>query len=432
MHKSILRLTIPNILSNLTIPMLGIVDTALMGRMPDGEYLAALGVGVAIFNLIYWGFGFLRMGTTGFVAQAFGLDNKTEIRAIFYRGIIVAGSIGLILLVVQLFIWKGGIWIIAPSATVADTAGVYYQIRIWAAPVNLIIMVITGWLLGMQNAFLPMVFALFTNLVNIILSVSFIYFLHMDIDGVAWGTVIAQYAGLLFAGVLLYRKYGDYIKKPVWKIIAIRHKLLEFFRVNLDIFIRTLCLIFAFTFFTAQSARAGDDILAMNTVFLQILAVISYGIDGFAFSAESLVGKYTGLRNMHLLKKAIRLLFGWIIGFGLVFSLILFVSQKPVMHFFTNHEVIISQASGFWFWLILAPLVNGFAYLWDGIYIGATQGKPMRNSMFLATFVVYIPMYYLANLTGNPHALWFSFTFFFIARGGMLWLLSKKYIFGFG
>ncbi len=429
MHKEILRLAIPNILTNLTVPLLGAVDTALMGHLEAPGYLAALGVGVAVFNFVYWGFGFLRMSTTGFMAQAFGQKDTPSMSGILFRGLLLAGLIGVILILAQDAIWAFGLWVVQPEPHVAQLAGEYFAIRIWAAPANLMLMVLLGWLLGAQNAVYPLLISLAGNVINIALSVYLVTVEGYTIAGVAMGTLIAQYAGLGIAVLFLLFRYQAYLKWPGWKRIMDRERLRAFVVVNRDIFLRTLCLMFVFTFMTAQSARYGTEILALNTVLLQLISIISYGIDGFAFASESLTGKYLGRGAAKPLRTMVRYLFGWGFGLALVFSLAFLLFREPIMRLFTDHAPILELAKTYAFWVILAPLVNNFAYLWDGIYIGATASVPMRNSMFIATLLVFLPVFLLANLYFDNHALWLAFTLFMVARGAVLWAWANRYLF---
>lgn len=429
MHKEILRLAIPNILTNLTVPLLGAVDTALMGHLEAPGYLAALGVGVAVFNFVYWGFGFLRMSTTGFMAQAYGQEDTKSMSGILFRGLLLAAVLGIILILAQDAIWAFGLWIVQPESHVAQLASDYFHIRIWAAPANLMLMVLLGWLLGAQNAVYPLLVSILGNVVNIALSVYLVQFAGYTIEGVAIGTLVAQYAGLLLAVFLLARKYRIVLQWPGWRRIIDKERLRGFVVVNRDIFLRTLCLMFVFTFMTAQSARYGTEILALNTVLLQLISIVSYGIDGFAFASESLTGKYFGQRAEQPLRRMIRYLFGWGFGLAILFSLVFWIGGDTIMRLFTQHPPILSLAQEYGFWVVLAPLVNNFAYLWDGIYIGATASVPMRNSMFIATALVFVPVFLLANMGYDNHALWLAFTLFMVARGGVLWAWAEKYLY---
>lgn len=426
MHKAILRLAIPNILTNLTIPLLGAVDTALMGHLPNTAYLAALGVGVSIFNFVYWGFGFLRMSTTGFAAQAYGQNDRKAAGLILYRGLLVAAVLGVLLILFQEGLWALGSWVIEPSPEVASIAAKYFYIRIWAAPANLMLMVLLGWLLGAQNAVYPLIIALVGNAINIALSLYFVQVLDYTIEGVAVGTVIAQYVALFLALLFVFIRYAAYCQWPGWKHLWQRQSLQSFVSVNRDIFLRTLCLMFVFTFITAQSARMGTTILALNTVLLQLVSIISYGIDGFAFAAESLTGKYIVQQAVRPFRKMLRYLFGWGFGIAALLSLAFLLFREPLLRIFTNDTAILSLSAVYAGWIILAPLVNNFAYLWDGIYIGATASVPMRNSMFIATVGVFVPIYYLAYASSGNHALWLAFTLFMIARGALLWAWADR------
>lgn len=429
MHKEILRLAIPNTLTNLTVPLLGAVDTALMGHLSAPGYLAALGVGVAVFNFVYWGFGFLRMSTTGFMAQAYGQQDHTAMGGILFRGLLLAAGIGLLLILTQRWIWAFGLWIVQPEPHVAQLAGTYFFIRIWAAPANLMLMVLLGWLLGAQNALFPLLISLAGNVINIALSVYLVEVAGYTINGVATGTLIAQYAGLLIAVIFLWGKYHREIRWPGWVRVLDRERLRAFVVVNRDIFLRTLCLMFVFTFITAQSARYGTEILALNTVLLQLISIVSYGIDGFAFASESLTGKYLGQRAEQPFRKMVRYLFGWGFALAASFSLAFLLFRDPILRLFTDHAPILALATTYAFWIVLAPLVNNFAYLWDGIYIGATASVPMRNSMFIATILIFIPVFWIANHFFDNHALWLAFTLFMIARGGVLWAWAGRYLY---
>lgn len=429
MHKEILRLAIPNILTNLTVPLLGAVDTALMGHLAAPGYLAALGVGVAVFNFVYWGFGFLRMSTTGFVAQAVGRSDRSSMRVILFRGLLLAAGIGMVLILLQDVIWAFGLWIVQPEPHVATLAGEYFAIRIWAAPANLMLMVLLGWLLGAQNAGYPLLISLAGNVINIALSFYLVTVEGYTIAGVAIGTLVAQYAGLMVALLVLLVKYKVYIQWPGIARILDREQVRSFVVVNRDIFLRTLCLMFVFTFMTAQSARFGTEILALNTVLLQLISIVSYGIDGLAFASESLTGKYLGKGISQPLRKMIRYLFVWGFGLALILSVGFLFFRDPIMRIFTDHAPILRLAKAFAWWIVLAPLVNNFAYLWDGIYLGATASKPMRNSMFYATVLVFVPVFYIANYWYDNHALWLAFTLFMIARGSMLWWWADRNLF---
>ncbi|MFQ5771786.1 MAG: MATE family efflux transporter, partial [bacterium] len=395
MNKQILRLAIPNIISNLSVPLLSSVDTALVGHLDEIYYLGALAVGGIIFNFIYWGFGFLRMGTTGLTAQAYGTKNDVEIILILVRTLLIALICGLSLIILQTAIAKVSFLLIAATPEVEKYAGEYFYIRIYAAPATLALYAFHGWFLGMQNAHYPLILTVFVNVVNIVFNVIFIQVFDLKSDGVAYGTLIAQYSGLIVAGVLFVKKYKNYNSKIVKKLILEATALKRIFAVNRDIFIRTLCLIFTFSYFTARSAASGDQILAVNSILLQLISLLAYGVDGIAFASESLVGKYIGARDKSNLNKTIKYSFYWGLGLGVLISLIYTIFGESILRIFTDNETIILLAMSYMVWIIIAPLINSFCFIWDGIFIGATATVPMRNSMLVSALVIFLPAYLL-------------------------------------
>lgn len=428
MNKKILRLAVPNILSNLSVPLLSAVDTAVVGHLEKVSYLGAIAIGSMIFNFIYWGFGFLRMGTTGLTAQALGGKKDDETISIFARSFGIAVISGLALIIFQSLISNFSFYLVDGSAEVEKYASEYFDIRIWAAPATLSLYAFHGWFLGMQNAKYPLILTVTVNILNIILNLTFIYGFGMKVDGVALGTVIAQYIGLGLAAFLYLKKYSSYTPLLNLKKVLNLAPLKEYMRVNFDIFIRTLSLIFAFTYFTAKSAEFGNDLLAVNTILLQLWMLIAYGVDGFAFAAESLVGKYFGAKDKSKLKEVIKYSFYWGIGFGVIFSAIYFLFDRSIVAIFTDKNHLIDLAMVYFTWTIFAPLINGFCFIWDGIFIGATATKAMRNTMLVSTFVIFLPVFLLTRGIIGNHSLWFAMTLFMITRGVTLTLAAPKCI----
>ncbi len=428
LNKQILHLAIPNIISNLSVPLLSGVDTALVGHLPQTYFIGAVAVGSMIFNFIYWGFGFLRMGTTGLTAQAFGAGKRKEIITILGRGLIVALSGSLLIIVLQKPLAQLSFHLIHASNEVEHYARNYYFIRIFAAPATLALYAFQGWFLGMQNARYPLVLTVVTNLLNVGFDFLFVYGLGMNSDGVALGTVLAQYIGLVLAVWLFCRRYrsylGDMDRKRLFDVARFR----RFLSINSDIFLRTLLLVFAFSFFTAKSAEFGDGVLAANSVLMQLWLIFSYAIDGFAFSGESLVGKFWGGRDYSNLRRVIRYLFYWGSGLGLFFSLVYFLFPRPLIYVFTNQQAVVNIALSYMGWTMIAPVLNSFCYIWDGIYLGATATKAMRNTSILALFVFFLPAYYIMRPIWGNNGMWLAMTFFMIFRGLSLWILSRKYI----
>ncbi len=426
MNKSILRLAIPNIISNLSVPLLGAVDTALVGHLDQVYYLGALAVGSVIFNFIFWGFGFLRMGTTGLTAQEYGRRDRMNMMMILARVQIIALSIGLLILFLQHPIAFLSLWLIESSAEVAEYTRVYYDIRIYTAPAVLALYGLNGWFLGMQNAKYPMIITIVLNLLNIVLNITFIYGFDMHVNGVAYGTLISTYLAFALGIFLFVKRYRRYLSHYLPNELINISELKKYFSVNRDIFIRTLCLIFTFSFFTAVSARQGDMILAANTILLQFWFIVSYGIDGFAYAAESLVGRFKGSNDSAKLRKAVFYNIGWGLVLGLAGTLVYAVAGNSMLTIFTNNSDVIELAKTVLFWTILAPLVSSFCYILDGVFIGATETKPMRNTMLFSTGIVFLPAYFLGTHFFGIHGLWLAMVLFMVARGAALALYLPR------
>jgi len=420
MNKKILRLAIPNIITNITIPLLGMVDLAILGHLDSEVYIGAIALGGMIFNFIYWGFGFLRMGTSGFTAQAYGARDLNESILTLSRALFVGITASFFLLVLQKPIALFSFFLIDGSAEVEALAAEYFYIRVWAAPATLGLYALTGWFLGMQNARFPMIIAVTINILNIGFNLFFVFVLGMKSDGVALGTLLAQYCGFVLGLVFFFRFYKKMLKYWQYSAMLKLQALGRFFSVNKDIFIRTLCLIFTFSFFTAKSAASNDTLLAVNTLLLQFLFFFSYLIDGFAYAAEALVGKYKGAEAGSLLRKSINYLFRWGLYISVPFTMIYFLAHDYVLTALTDNVDIIKAAQPYLWWVVFIPVITFPAFLWDGIYIGATEARPMRNTLLIATVVVFLPVYFISRQYIGNHALWLAIMLFMICRGLML------------
>ena len=435
MNKKILNLAIPNIISNISIPLLGIVDMALMGHLESDAYIGAIALGSLIFNFIYWGLGFLRMGTSGFTAQAWGRRDLPETILVLSRAGFIALVTSAFLLVLQKPVEILSFLVLKGETEVEQLAMAYFRIRVWAAPAALGQFALLGFFLGMQNARLPMVVLVTTNIINIICNYLFVMKLGMDSEGVALGTVIAQYSGLLLA-LFFFRKYFNKLFKYYsFRATTQWTKLKNFLLVNKDIFIRTMCLVIVFSIFTARSASADvlsqgeDTILAVNSLLMQFFMFFSFLIDGFAHASEALIGKFIGAKDRESLTKSIRLLFLWGTVISVFFTLLYLVGGDAIFRLLTNNPDVIANAKPYYFWVILVPVVSYVAFLWDGIYIGATAGPQMRNAMLISTLVIFFPAYFLAGKIMGNHGLWFAFILFMIARGVTMQALSKKAVY---
>jgi MATE family multidrug resistance protein len=427
-NKEILRLAIPNIITNLTVPLLSSVDTALMGHLGELYYLGAIAVGGIIFNFVYWGMGFLRMGTTGLTAQAFGEKNDTESVHILVRALLTSLGLSILIILLRGFIVDISFFLIDATPQVEIHAREYYSIRILAAPSTLGLYVFTGWFLGMQNAKYPLILAIITNVLNIVFNLGFIKIFDMDVDGVAWGTVCANYLGMIVAFLLFYRSYHRMTALLDIQSLLDWKSFYKFFRIGRDIFIRTLILIFSFSFFMAKSAEAGDLILAANSILINLWTIMSFGIDGFAFATESLVGRYIGARDEKYMRSSIIYSFMWGVGLGIIFSLVYIFYAHEVISIFTNQASVIMLALSLMIWTQIAPVISSFSYIWDGIFIGATATGAMRNSMMISLFMFYLPAYFLGRPIFGDHTVWIALTVFMVARGVTLALHYKGHV----
>lgn len=407
------------------MPLLGVVDTALMGHLDSIAYVSAIALGSMIFNFIYWGFGFLRMGTVGFTAQAAGSNDSKESIRILYRGLIIAGFLSLLILLSQYLILEGGLSLTHSSSEVENLAREYFYIRVWAAPASLGILVFSGWFIGMQNSVFPMIVAIATNVFNIALNFLFVFGLDMKSEGVAYGTLIAQYLSLIIVIILFLSKYRNLLFRAKVKVLMQWSKLKRFTQVNRDIFIRTLGIIFVFSFFTVRSANIDDQTLAVNSILFQFFMIFSYLMDGFANAAEALTGKAIGEKKPALLRRIIKYIFAWGLGFSLLFTVAYALGNTFFVGVMTDIPKLAQAADDLIFYVLLMPLLSFSAFLLDGIFVGATASKAMRNTMLAAVVLVFIPIHYLAPLT-DIHSLWVAFLAFMLARGLFLALSLKK------
>ena len=424
MNRELLTLAVPNILSNVSVPLLSSVDTLLMGHL-TALHIGAVGVGSMIFNFIYWNFGFLRMGTTGITAQAYGRQDEAAIMTTLGRGMLVVLILSTLILLLQYPLGEAAIYLLNISEEQRPLVEDYFYIRIWAAPATLASYAILGWFFGMQNAIFPLILTLIVNVTNIVVSWILVRQYGMETAGVAYGTLIAQYVGLLAAALLFlgrYRKYLDHFSK---KALLLWSELRAFLSLNADIFLRTFCLTLAFGFFYSQSANEGALILAANVILLQFLNWMSYGVDGFAFAAESLVGKYAGAADRPKTSKAIQLSFNWGMGLAAGYALLYGVLGDSILQLFTNKVDVLEAARPFLIWMVIFPILSTPCYIWDGVFIGLTAAKAMRNSMLLA-ILVYFAIYYVFQQNYGNHGLWLALLLFMIARGLFQWVLFRR------
>ena len=426
MNKKILQLAIPSIISNITVPLLGLIDVAIVGHLGSAAYIGAIAVGGMLFNIIYWLFGFLRMGTSGMTSQAYGKRDFVEVTRILSRAFLVGMGIAVILFVLQVPILKVAFALIDATDEVKHWASVYFNICIWGGPAVLGLYGFAGWFIGMQNSRFPMFIAITQNVVNIVGSLCFVFLLDMKVEGVALGTVIAQYTGLFMAIAFCYRYYGRLRKYFSWSGLWDRTKMGRFFSVNSDIFFRTLCLVSVTTFFTSTGAKQGDVILAVNTLLMQLFTLFSYIMDGFAYAGEALAGRYIGARNESGLLRCIRLLFIWGIGLSFAFTFLYAVGGKGFLGLLTNDGAVIQAAGDYFYWVLAIPLCGFSAFLWDGVFIGATATRQMLYTMIVASSTFFVIYFCFHSILGN-HALWMAFVCYLTQRGLVQWYLWSSH-----
>lgn len=416
MNRSILRLAIPNIISNITVPLLGMVDMYLVGHLDSEDYIGAIALATMIFNFIYWSFSFLRMGTSGFTAQAYGAGDESEQTNILMRSLTVAMCAGLLIVLLQYLIALIGFYFLNGGPEVIGYARTYFHIYIWAAPAVLGLYAFNGWFVGMQDAKTPMIVAIGINIINIALSFMLVYGFGMKIEGIALGSLCAQYSGF-FSFLLIWNiRYGRF--KQYFRIEVLKNlrSYIPFFKVNSDIFIRTMALVAVTTFFMSASSKEGKDILAVNALLMQLFILFSYMMDGFAYAAEALTGKLIGARNNLQLRSLAKHLFAWGIGIAAIFTLAYIFFLDDILSLLTDKENIIALSRQYHIWIYLIPIVGFSAFLWDGVFVGATASHQMRNSMLVAVAGFFILYFAFSHISPN-NILWISFIAYLALRG---------------
>ncbi|MBR1514254.1 MAG: MATE family efflux transporter [Bacteroidales bacterium] len=429
LNRSILKLAIPNIISNITVPLLGFVDMVLMGHQDSIAYIGAIGLGGTIFSVMYSIFSFMRAGTTGFTAQAYGANDRTEIAYSLYRSLCIALIATILVLSLQNAVEWLSMKLLHGSEEVLHYTSIYFRVRIWAAPAVLCLYAFNGWYIGMQNTTIPMVIAILTNVVNIVLSVIFVNAMGMGVSGVALGTVIAQYCGLVTAIVFLFAKFRHHLI-PIRRVILLQaDKLKRFFSVNADFMIRSILLVLSIAYFNNQSAKLGDDMLAVNMILMQFFYIFSYFTDGFAYAGEALVGRFTGANDPKQLRQTVKLLLVWGIVIAIPFTALYALFPDWFIGLVSDQPEIIPMAQPYHIYLALIPLITFAAFLWDGIYIGATAACAIRNTMLISALGVFLPASLLLMPPFGNHGLWIAFLLFMVARGLSMTLMAKKAVF---
>jgi MATE family multidrug resistance protein len=425
-NRDVWRIAAPLILSNISVPLLGMVDTGVTGHLDDAAYLGAVAIGATIFGILYTGVNFLRMGTTGIAAQCYGANDYDGLRVSLGQAVIVALLIAISLIALHVPIGNVAMSLIGAEPDVEAFALEYFSIRIWSAPATLASYALIGWFIGLQNARVPLIIVLTINVVNILLDLIFVLGFHMKVDGVALASVIAEYTGIVvgltFAALELRRHPGHWRAD---KLVRIR-EYAAFFSVNGHLFVRTIALVSTFAFVTAQGARMGGLVLAANAILMNLQTLTSFALDGVAHAAEALVGKAVGERRREALEQAVRLTLRWSFVFSICFCLAYALLGKLLIYTLTDLDEVRETAMRYLPWLVISPIISVWSFLYDGVFVGATRAREMRDIMVISALFVFLPAWYFLQDFGN-HGLWLAFTIFMASRGiGMHIVYRRK------
>jgi MATE family multidrug resistance protein len=416
-NQQILRLAIPSIISNISVPLIGLVDITISGHLGTVAYIGAIAVGTMIFNVIYWIFGFLRMGTSGMTSQALGRRDMAEVTRLMVRSLTVGLSAALLFVIFQRPLCALAILIMHPSANVAPLAARYFNIVIWGAPAMMCQFGLTGWFIGMQNTRAPMAISIAQNVVNIIFSLFFVIVMGMNIDGVASGTLVAQWFGLAMAVIIFRKNYFSRLQRYDWRRgLFTKESMQRFFSVNRDIFLRTLFLVAVNLFFISAGARQGDIVLSVNTLLMTLFTIFSYFMDGFAYAAEALSGRYYGAGNRQAFSETRHSLRIWGIAMVIIFTALYAFGGDGFLSLLTNQHDVVAAAKPYFYWAILIPVAGVAAFIYDGIFIGLTATGGMLISSAVAALIFFILFFMFRASMGN-NALWMAFIIYLAIRG---------------
>ena len=428
-HKRVWSLAWPMMLSNITVPLLGLVDTAVIGHLPEPHYLGAVAMGGMIFSIMYWAFGFLRMGTTGMVAQAHGREDGDRLRTLLGQSLVLGAFIGLLILLLRTPLTTLALQLMAPEPDVLTEATRYTEIRAFGAPAVLCNFALLGWFVGMQNTRIALILLTSTNLLNMLLDLLFVFGLEMKADGVALATVLAEYfsllLGLWFCRRLLLKTAGQWL----WPQLRRLRDYKALIQVNRYLFVRTVTLLLTFAFFTAQGAQQGTAILSANAVLLNFLLLISNALDGFAHATEALIGQTVGQRNLDRFKRTLGCTAFWSLISAIMLTLAFWLGGREIILLLTDIGEVREAASRYLPWVIALPLIGCWSFLLDGLFIGTTRVKIMQDTMLFSVLCVFVPIWWVTQPLGN-HGLWLAFISLFAARGisgsWMFWRLHRR------
>ena len=428
MNRTVLKLAIPSIFANITVPLVGMADTAIAGRLGDATVLGGIAIASMLFDLLYWNMGFLRVGTGGMVAQAYGRGDYKDAMSTFALGITTALAFAFLFIVCQWVYVEAAFHFIECSPGIEALAREYFFIRIWAAPATLSLNVFKGFFIGMQNAVSPMAVDITVNVTNIAASIFFAFYAGLGFSGIAWGTLVAQYVGLILAVSLMVFQYRRH-----FHFMDIRNdirpgKIRKFFMLNADLFVRSLCFLFIYAGLTSLAAKYGDVDLAVSSIMMKLMLLYSYFIDGFAYAGEALSGRYIGARDRESLTRAVKVIFMWCCRIGIVSTLGYWAGGEWLVRLMATDATVIAESARFLPWLLVMPFVSSVAFTWDGIFIGATATKALRNSMLWAV-VGFFASYFLLRGTIGVQSLWVGYMMHLVVRTVYLSAVAKKEVF---
>jgi len=415
-HKAVWRIAAPMIISSVSTPLLGMVDTAVMGHLDDPVFLAAVAAGAAIFSILFMGLNFLRMGTTGITAQGYGAQDHDTLREALAQSVMTALTLSLLIVLSQPVLIDVALTFLAPDERVALLTRAYFDIRVWSAPATLCSFVLIGWLVGMHNARGPLVIMLTTNLINILLDLVFVLMLGMEAEGVALATLIAEYCGVATGCLIVYRELARHPGSGGALRLFELSRYRRLFSINANLFLRTMSLMFVFAFITAQGARMGTVVLAVNALLMNFQLFLSFALDGIAHAAEALVGKAVGAQDREGMLLAVRRTLQWSLLLATGFCVAYLVGGTLIIDLLSNIDTLRETAREFLPWLIISPLISVWSFLYDGVYVGATRSKEMMFVMVGSMLFVFLPSWFGFAALGN-HGLWLAFTLFMASRG---------------
>ena len=414
--RQILNIALPSIVSNITVPLLGLVDVAIVGHMGDAVYIGAIAVGSMIFNVIYWIFGFLRMGTSGMTSQSFGRRDLPEVVRLLLRSLAVGLAVAVMIILFRRPILSLALAVVSPSPDIAAYVRIYFGICVWGAPAMLCLYGMTGWFIGMQDSRTPMFMSIGVNIANVATSLAAVYLLDMGFAGIPVGTVVAEYAGMAYGLTVIYRRHRSHLLATNLRKSLAFNGMKHFFGINADIFLRSACLMGVNLFFVSVGARSGDITLAVNALIMQLFTLFSYFMDGFAFSGEALAGRYAGAHDKPMLFKCIRHIFWWGAGVATVFTIAYSVGAEQIFGFITDDTAVINEALGYHWWCVAIPAAGMAGFVWDGVYIGLTATREMLYTIAVSCLTYFTLYYSMPAALGNDR-LWLAFVAYLAMRG---------------